>query len=87
MQASSLEQRRARLRLPMVELAALANVDKYTAKRCLNGETDTRSSKANAIADAIKAEELSVLTHLTRLHPQAAIEKAQAALDQPSRAA
>ncbi|CAM5767069.1 hypothetical protein [Bosea minatitlanensis] len=83
MQVSSLEQRRARIRLPMVDLAALARVDKYTAKRCLSGEKDTRSSKAAAIASALVEEELSLLIHLARLHPQAALENAEAARHSP----
>lgn len=79
MAPTSLAQRRHRLRLPLVRLAEAAGVDKYTVQRCLSGSSDTRSSKAAAIEGAVLSEELSLLSHLIRLHPDQARAALQAA--------
>ncbi|OJV06796.1 MAG: hypothetical protein BGO20_00075 [Bosea sp. 67-29] len=73
--------------MPVATLAKRASCDQATISMYVKGQRRMSERIARDVMSALVAEELSVLTHLARLHPQAAIESARAVSVQPPRAA
>lgn len=86
-EAQELGERLSRLRLPVKTLAERAGCDQATIGNHVRGTRQMSERVERDVMGELVAEELSVLTHLARLHPQAAIECAKAAPNAPSQAA
>ena len=86
-EAQELGERLSRIRLPYNALAERAGCDQASIRNHVKGMRRMSERIERDVKSALVAEELSVLAHLARLHPQEAIAKAKAAQVQPPRAA
>lgn len=82
-EAQELGERLSRLRLPVNTLAKRAGCDQATIRNHVKGVREMSERIERDVIAALVDEELSVLRDLARLHPQAAIESAQAVANAP----
>ncbi len=82
-EAQELGQRLSRLRMQVKTLAERAGCDQATIRNHVRGVRRMSERIERDVKSVLVAEELSVLDHLARLHPRAAIESAQAARPSP----
>lgn len=68
---SSLLKRVERVRLPLSDIARIAEIDKNTVHRVLKTERGVRRDKLQAVEAVVVAEELALLDHLLVIHGEA----------------
>lgn len=79
-EAQALAERVHRIRLPIKELARRANVHEGTISPHLAGRSRMSERLERDVVAAVEAEELDLLAHLARRHPQEAARQGGLAL-------